>query len=96
MRNSEEFPFTVEGITYERFDGLAGTHCLVDDEFEVKTQSEQQAAIFRHDHFSARELCSGEDDKFKVNANMCASEGIIGPISDLIHIDYIEEGEEFD
>ena len=50
--------------------------------------------IHKHEHFSARELCSGDDNKFKTNANMCASEGIIGPISDYIHITEEEDGEE--
>ena len=70
---------------------------MIDSEFVTNNPETLNAGgIFRHDHFSARELCSEDQDKFKVNANMCASENIIGPISDLIHITTEEEGEEFD
>ena len=57
MRNSEDYPFEVEGVTYTYFDGKAGTHCEVEEEFISST-----GAIYNHAHFSARELCSAEND----------------------------------
>ena len=35
MRSPDTFPFYVEGVDYEEFDGLAGTHCEIDSEFQT-------------------------------------------------------------
>jgi len=55
----------------------AATHCELDSEFYVR----QTGQMYKADHFSARKLCSPE--KYLENPNLCASEGIIGPISDV-------------
>ena len=44
----------------------------------------QTGQIYKASHFMARHLCS--KDNFLKNSNICASEGIIGPISDTEHV----------
>ena len=51
--------------------------------------------IYNSDHFSARNLCSA--DRYLASSNLCASEGIIGPISDIEHVSQDErDGYEVD
>jgi len=71
----------LDGTHYTEFQGIAGTYCEVEPEFMIESTKEHH----KYTHFSADELCGRENDQYKVNANMCASENIIGPISDLIH-----------
>jgi len=44
----------------------------------------QTGQIYKAEHFSARSLCSAEN--YLQNSNLCAGEGIIGPISDIEHV----------
>ena len=61
-------------------DGKGAISCLLDDEFRVK----ETGQIYKANHFFARNLCS--NDKYLQLSNICAAEGIIGPISDIQHI----------
>ena len=58
----------------------AASHCELDPEFHVR----QTGQIYKSSHFSARELCNSVN--YLKNSNICASEGIIGPISDILHL----------
>ena len=44
--------------------------------------------MYRPWHFSARNLCS--DELYLKNSNLCASQGVIGPISDILHASNIK------
>ena len=61
------------------------THCEIEAELFV----EETGSYFKAEHFSARNLCSA--DKYKANSHLCAGENIIGPISDIEHVDKIPE-----
>ena len=69
-------------------DGMASTYCAINEELIMRRKSEdkkQTVTKFTTSHFSAETLCSEDADLFLENSHMCASKGIIGPISDLLH-----------
>ena len=63
----------------KRVQSYAGTHCELDSELHVKSTNQ----FYRARHFSARNLCS--EEHWTKSGNMCAGQGIIGPISDVQH-----------
>ena len=78
-RHDEEIPiYSSDG--QRKAQETASTHCVLDDELHVL----EHGQVYKAEHFKARKLCSAEN--YLSNANLCASQNIIGPISDLVHV----------
>ena len=78
-RHDEDAPIYKDADAGEKITNTAATSCELDGELHVR----QTGQIYKGSHFQARNLCG--KDNINNNKNICASEGIIGPISDVQH-----------
>ena len=83
-RHSKDHPIFKNGVKNDTMMTEAATACELDTELHVR----QTGQIYKASHFKARTLCG--KDVYMKNSNICAGEGIIGPISDVEHVSKIK------